>query len=485
MSKELNYVLLALKRLYRSVLSLREDVNTEETIAGIKKDITFRGPSAWILIFSILIASIGLNINSIPVIIGAMLISPLMGPIVGIGLAVGTNDYELIVRSMRNLGIAISIALITSTLYFLATPLNIEQTELLTRTKPTILDVLIGFFGGFAGIIAGSRREKSNVVPGVAIATALMPPLCTAGYGLATLKMNYFFGAFYLFFINSVFISIATFIVVRYMLRFPIVEFIDSAKLRRYKLYFGIFIILTIAPSTVIFYQVIQEARFKILSEQFVSEKCTFPGSELLSYKIRYADSLSQIDLYYIGDEITEEKRFYLNDKLLDYGLTANTMLPITKAVKLNIHQQVQEKIDIEGKLTELNNNLRIKILEDIYTKNEEQVRNRDLKIKLLENRIIQLTPKDTIPYVQIDRELKYHFPAIERFAYARSVRYTSLVDTAVYDTIPVFMLEMLRPKDDYKKTLPAVTKWLRLRLQNPHIRVLMNDSENSPKPPN
>jgi hypothetical protein len=160
-------------------------------------------------------------------------------------------------------------------------------------------------------------------------------------------------------------------------------------------------------------------------------------------------------------------------------------MLPITKAVKLNIHQQVQEKIDIEGKLTELNNNLRIKILEDIYTKNEEQVRNRDLKIKLLENRIIQLTPKDTIPYVQIDRELKYHFPAIERFAYARSVRYTSLVDTAVYDTIPVFMLEMLRPKDDYKKTLPAVTKWLRLRLQNPHIRVLMNDSENSPKPPN
>jgi uncharacterized hydrophobic protein (TIGR00271 family) len=287
MSKELNYVLLALKRLYRSVLSLREDVNTEETIAGIKKDITFRGPSAWILIFSILIASIGLNINSIPVIIGAMLISPLMGPIVGIGLAVGTNDYELIVRSMRNLGIAISIALITSTLYFLATPLNIEQTELLTRTKPTILDVLIGFFGGFAGIIAGSRREKSNVVPGVAIATALMPPLCTAGYGLATLKMNYFFGAFYLFFINSVFISIATFIVVRYMLRFPIVEFIDSAKLRRYKLYFGIFIILTIAPSTVIFYQVIQEARFKILSEQFVSEKCTFPGSELLSYKIR------------------------------------------------------------------------------------------------------------------------------------------------------------------------------------------------------
>ncbi|WP_346860462.1 DUF389 domain-containing protein [uncultured Draconibacterium sp.] len=214
------YLIVAIRRFLRSVLSINDGTDIPATIEGIKRDIGFRGPTAWILIFSIFIASIGLNINSTAVIIGAMLISPLMGPILGIGLSIGTNDFETLVRSLKNLGIAVSIALFTSTLYFIITPLTIEQSELLARTKPTILDVMVALFGGFAGILAGSRKEKTNVIPGVAIATALMPPLCTAGYGLATLKLSYFFGAFYLFFINSVFISLATFLVVRY-LKFP------------------------------------------------------------------------------------------------------------------------------------------------------------------------------------------------------------------------------------------------------------------------
>ncbi|OQY04916.1 MAG: TIGR00341 family protein, partial [Bacteroidetes bacterium 4572_117] len=192
------------------ILSIKEGTDIQGTIESIKKDMVFRGITVWILIASIFIASIGLNVNSIPVVIGAMLISPLMGPILGIGLSVGTNDWDLLLRALKNFGIAIVISLITSIIYFLLTPLKEASPELIARTKPTILDVMIAIFGGMAGIVAGSRREKTNVIPGVAIATALMPPLCTAGYGIATGQFTVFFGAFYLFFINSVFIALST-----------------------------------------------------------------------------------------------------------------------------------------------------------------------------------------------------------------------------------------------------------------------------------
>ncbi len=181
-----------------------------ETIEYIRKNVDFRDANLWVLIFAILVASVSLNVNSTAVIIGAMLIPPFKGPIMAIGMAAGINDFELIKKSMKNLGIAILIIIRISTLYFLFTPLNDAQSELLARTEPTIWDVLIALFGGLAGIIAGSRKEKSNAIPGVAIATALMPPLCTEGYGLVTWNIYYFFGAFYLFFINSVFIGLST-----------------------------------------------------------------------------------------------------------------------------------------------------------------------------------------------------------------------------------------------------------------------------------
>ncbi|MCB0614144.1 MAG: DUF389 domain-containing protein, partial [Phaeodactylibacter sp.] len=184
-----------------------DKASEQETIEDIKKGVVFRGANLWILMFAIMVASVGLNVNSPAVIIGAMLISPLMGPIMGIGLGVGINDLELIVKAMRNLAIAVVISVLTSAAYFWISPLNDAQSELLARTSPTLWDVLIALFGGLAGIVAGSRKEKSNAIPGVAIATALMPPLCTAGFGLATAQWSYFFGAFYLFFINSVFIS--------------------------------------------------------------------------------------------------------------------------------------------------------------------------------------------------------------------------------------------------------------------------------------
>ena len=192
-------------------------VTQQEAEAAIREGVSFRGTNIVILIIAIFIASLGLNTNSTAVIIGAMLISPLMGPIIGIGLGVGIEDYELLKRSVRNLVMAAGFSVIASTLYFLVSPVSEGHSELLARTSPTIYDVLIGFFGGAAGIIAIGSRSKGNVIPGVAIATALMPPLCTVGYGIATWQPTYFLGALYLFLINSVDIALSTFIGVKLM----------------------------------------------------------------------------------------------------------------------------------------------------------------------------------------------------------------------------------------------------------------------------
>ena len=198
--------------------NLEEDkANENEIIDSIKKGVEFRGINLWVLIFAIFIASIGLNVNSTAVIIGAMLISPLMGPIMGIGLGIGINDFDLIKKAYKNLAIATVIGVATSAIYFLISPISDAQSELLARTTPTIWDVMIALFGGLAGIVATTRKSISNVIPGVAIATALMPPLCTAGFGLATGNLSFFFGAFYLYFINSVFISLSSFIIVRFL----------------------------------------------------------------------------------------------------------------------------------------------------------------------------------------------------------------------------------------------------------------------------
>lgn len=472
MRREINHFFIALKRLYKSVLGFEEGTDIPATIEGIKKDITFRGHSAWILIFSIFIASIGLNVNSTAVIIGAMLISPLMGPILGVGLSVGTNDLDTLIRSLKNLGIAIFISLFTSTFYFVITPLDIEQTELIARTKPTILDVLVALFGGFAGIIAGSRREKSNVIPGVAIATALMPPLCTAGYGLASLKFNYFFGAFYLFFINSVFISLATFIVVRY-LKFPLIKFVDSERLKRYKIYLIVFLVVTITPSAVIFYKVIQETRFNVAVEHFINDKCQFEGSELLSYKYEHSDTLSVINLYYIGKKIDDDKKLYLSNYLNDYGLVSGKMFPITQKTLINVFQEEDQKpIDIDEKLTEYNKNFRIKILEDIYTKNEELIKDKELKIKLLEDEVLKLSKVDTIPYTQLGKELLYHFPLINKYSYAQVVELNNIKDSVRYDTIPVYLVNFEKGTRQSVRTkkLSEISNWLQVRMSDNSI---------------
>ena len=221
----------------KELISINHNVDRSETISLIKSDIQFSGTNIWILMCSIIIASIGLINNSTAVIIGAMLISPLMGPIRGIGLALSTNDFKVLIKSLSNFGVMVAVSVFASFLFFLITPLKSETPEILSRTEPQVLDILIAFFGGLAGVISATIKNKSGgltVVPGVAIATALMPPLCTVGFGIATANWTYFIGAFYLFLLNSVFICLATFMVLR-LLKFPLVQFVDPKVERKVK----------------------------------------------------------------------------------------------------------------------------------------------------------------------------------------------------------------------------------------------------------
>jgi uncharacterized hydrophobic protein (TIGR00271 family) len=262
--------------------ALPDKENEEETIQQINSGITFHGSNLWILVFAIFTASLGLNVNSTAVIIGAMLISPLMGPIIGMGLSIGIGDWELLKRSITNYGVATLISVVTATLYFLITPLTDAQSELLARTSPTLYDVLIALCGGAAGILALSTKGKGNVIPGVAIATALMPPLCTAGYGLAVGNLSFFFGAFLLFFINTVFIALATYAGVR-MLRFKHKSFVDPERMRKVNRYIAAIALITMVPAAYMTVQIIKKSVMENNTFKFVKHELNYPGTQVIS----------------------------------------------------------------------------------------------------------------------------------------------------------------------------------------------------------
>lgn len=295
----------------------------QTVIHNIDRGVVFKGANLWILIFAIFVASLGLNVNSTAVIIGAMLISPLMGPIMGIGLSMGINDIGLLKKTIYNFLIASGVALVTSTVFFLVSPLNDAHSEILARTEPSIYDVLIALFGGTAGIIATSSRQKGNVIPGVAIATALMPPLCTAGYGLATLQFGFFFGSFYLFIINTVFIALATLVVVR-LLKFPYKQMQDNRTRIMTQRITGIVVLITLLPSIYFGYDMVMQNRFEKKANSFISEEAHFNNDYLLNKKIN--PKTKSIVLVFGGKKITENEIDSLKAKLAKYNLTDVTL---------------------------------------------------------------------------------------------------------------------------------------------------------------
>lgn len=447
----------------KELMSLKDETDYEGTRTGIVKDVTFRGPTVYILICSIFIASIGLNLNSPAVIIGAMLIAPLMGPILGVGLAFGTNDAELLGKSLKYFGVMIIISLVTSTLYFLVTPLVEHQPELLSRTKPTTLDILVAIFGGIAGIVAGSRREKSNVIPGVAIATALMPPLCTSGFGLATGNWPFFFGAFYLFMLNSIFICVSTIIGVRY-LGFPMKKFVNKAREKKVKTWMAIVMTIIIIPSLWIFYGVVRESWFRSHADRFVSEVIVMHGARLVDQKFIYNDTVPSIELFLIGRDIPEDTISKWESLMPDYSLSG---------VKLDVYGMGDSQIDEEfeamtGKLKE---SIQADVVQKLYSLSKEEAMGKDEQIRLLEGELRKLQPRD-VQMARLARELKIQFENLERMSYAEALE--SSFDDRV-DTIPTILVKWKRgvSRAQLNKDQDKIERLMKLRLDLDTVRVI------------
>lgn len=298
-------------RIYEYLNLTDGEETKQKVLENVNANISFRGSNLWILACAIIVASIGLNVNSTAVIIGAMLISPLMGPIIGAGFALGTYDSKLLKRSGKNLLIATVVSLFVSTTYFYLSPFKETQSELLARTSPNIYDVLIAFFGGLVGIIAITRVEKGNPIPGVAIATALMPPLCTTGYALAMGNFQYMLGAFYLYIINCFFICIATFFVVKY-LKYPAVKNIEPQREKR--IHYGItaLILVIIVPSVYLAYNMIKEKKETQDIENFITQQFSSKGYTVYYKKINLKTNPKLVELAILNKKFSNtEKKTY------------------------------------------------------------------------------------------------------------------------------------------------------------------------------
>lgn len=451
----------SMRAFIRDRFNLHEDQAAEQqTIDEIEHSVVFRGANLWILIFAIMVASVGLNVNSTAVIIGAMLISPLMGPIMGVGLGVGINDHQLIIKALRNLGIAVGISVLTSALYFWISPLNDAQSELLARTTPTLWDVLIALFGGLAGIVAGSRREKSNAIPGVAIATALMPPLCTAGYGLATAQWSYLAGAFYLFFINSVFISLSTYLIVR-LLRFRPKEYVDPRRERRIKRYIGFFILLTIVPSIYTAYTVVRTSIFERRVQQYVQSEMQFDNTKILDSHIIESDSLQILDITLYGEPVADNLIAQARSQLSNYGL---------EGVELRVRQghTADESPDID--LEALNAQMKTGIIEDLYKRNEELLETKDEQIKVLEQEIVRMRGRQ-LPVAEMSREVRAINERVTSFSVDETIL-CNLQDSLSMDTVYVAYVQFSKaPKRAERR---QISDWLKARLGSEEVKLLV-----------
>lgn len=417
-----------------------DKANESEVVDSISRNSIFVGGPLWTLIFAIIIASVGLNVNSTAVIIGAMLISPLMGPIMGIGLGIGTNDFELVKKGGRNLLIATFISIVTSSLYFYITPLHEAQSELLARTTPSIWDVFIAFTGGLAGIIAATRKEKSNVIPGVAIATALMPPLCTAGYGLAMGNWPFFFGALYLFFINSLFICISTYLIVRF-LKFDKKHFDDQGVEKKVSRYIFISVLVTIIPSIYLAYDIVQKSIFENNAQTFIREQFDFKTTQVINRNLRYSKDEKEIDLLLIGTELPQDSITAIKKTLKKYKLDG-TVLKIRQG--LNARQEIDFS------------QIKASIMEDMFKKGSES--NSAVK----KNKLSQ-------PLPDISPELIALFPEIK--SYSLSYNVLNRLDTQRQDTVTFFSAEVSKVPTTANQT--RIRSWLKGRLKVDSLKTI------------
>lgn len=398
-------------------------VSQQQAEAEIRDGVSFRGMTILILIAAIFIASLGLNTNSTAVIIGAMLISPLMGPIVGIGLGVGIYDFDLIKRSLRNLAMAGGFSVLASTIYFLISPVAEGHSELLARTSPTIYDVLIGFFGGAAGILGLASKSKGNVIPGVAIATALMPPLCTVGYGLATWQPHYFLGALYLFIINSVYIAIATFIGVKMMHFKPdgAINAERSVKVRRWVYILAIIVLL---PSIWMTYVMVRQNNFQMRAERFVSQEFRFPDTQVVSTQSSLQDGHGEITVTLIGRLLpVDSLKLAYSAQLKHYGLEGTQLNIVQGGQQIKAHPATSA--------------------DDIFNLAQATITRQQRTIDSLRTVSVERSAADSVG-ATIAPELKVLFPSVRDIAVTRTV--FGSVSSQRLDTVNVALVSYSAP---------------------------------------
>jgi uncharacterized hydrophobic protein (TIGR00271 family) len=439
-----------LKNFFSELLDIRSETDRDATISAVRKDISFKGHNSWILIFSIFVASIGLNVSSTAVVIGAMLISPLMGPIVGIGLSVAINDLETLKRSLINLAVMMGLSVLTAYLYFKISPLTKETPELLARTYPTILDVLVAIFGGLALIVAKTKSGTIvSVIFGVAIATALMPPLCTVGYGLAVNNVQYAGGALYLFSINTVFIALSTFIVAK-LLRFPLVRYANSKRRRMISRVASLIALIVMVPSIILFLNLLDQQVFENRTKDFVDNVINYDGAEVVKYT--YDFDSKEIDVYLIGRLVPQGQ---LNKWQTALGDTDKLL-----GSKLNIYQGT----DQSGELAErISGNLKQDILEDLYVNNQKELQDKDLRIEFLENEITKLKI-DEIEFASLSKEVQLNYDKLKSFSYSKRV----MTNFDKIDTIPVFEVDWDRSVNSRtrRENNEKLGNWLKFKLK-------------------
>jgi uncharacterized hydrophobic protein (TIGR00271 family) len=449
--KEARGLFVSVKKFLSELLDFREDTDRDATIQAIKGDIPFKGATAWILVCSIFVASIGLNANSTAVVIGAMLISPLMGPILGVGLSIAINDIDTLKKSLINLATMIVLSLLTAFLFFWLFPLSEDTSELLGRVRPDIRDVLIAFFGGLALIIARTKRGTiASVIFGVAIATALMPPLCTAGYGLAKGNWEYFLGAMYLFTINTIFIAMATFIVLK-VLRFPMLKYANSKKRQFISRMATLLAIVVMVPAVWTFLNVLKESNFNRDAKSFVdNELIALPHFEYVKKNATYKYSDNEnprIELSTFGlDEIPETTIAVLQSRMKDYGSLANAQLVVNQNKSKNLDN--------------------FKYMEELRTRDSLDLLSQTQKIAFLEDKVKSLSKyeRNQIPFDNIAKEVKINDTSIEQFAYAIEIT----TDFKKIDTIPVFEVKWNASNQKEEAILnqkAILEKWLKQRL--------------------
>ena len=434
-------ILISIKNYIKEFFDLRKSKENEElTVESIRHGVIFKGTNLWVLIFAIFIASLGLNVNSTAVIIGAMLISPLMGPIMGFGLAVGISDFELLKQSFKSYLLTTFISVVTSTLYFSLTPLNEVQSELLARTSPTIYDVLIALFGGLAGIIAVSTKEKGNVIPGAAIATALMPPLCTAGFGLATGNIFYFLGAFYLYFINSVFISFATYLGVRFM-HFKRKDFVDKQREQMVRRYIIALVLATMCPAFYLTYGIVKTTFYEASANSFIAKEFDFEHTQVISRKISYDEK--EIRVVLVGNELTQPELDKVHNSLKHYNLE-DTKLTIVQGMN-------SDNLDMGM--------LKAQVMEDFYKDSEERLQEQQEEIQRLRKELKNYTTYHQLNK-QIVPELKVLYPQVESVSLSQMEVLT--VDSMQKDTLIMVLMGLKEEMNAVQ--MQQMQEWLKTR---------------------